>query len=460
MSNIIEEFVIKFLTDSKEAKKGANDLDKFLESVGKKQVKRDEKLVKSEKDKRKVWEDSQKRKAKTQKEMEALRIKQEENLKEDFDKRVALYKKEKREKDRLGGYSNLSRSQREQAAIEKAISDRQDKELKREMDLAKLQKNTSAAKKASEVAQRKEMFKTRKHILDSYGKENKEIKDMRDYYKSLEKQSAVKPSDPIGQLSATPQQKRKRWVDKQKRRAANRRQREDDRREEEDSYRQSLNKRLQAFKASKQKERKFSEAIENQEAMIRRTAGFKLAGRMGESGKYDKEIQRLVDNKDLEGLRKLRYEMTDVRENMIRYRKSLRKTNIAQKGLTDSTRNMIRSYASLYAIFEGTSAIKRVGMSFQGMEASMLAASGSSEAAAKDMMFINGIVDEMGLSLKDTTDAFVKFKFASKGKISQTEQEDLFTGLSMFGTALKVDDESMKRSQKALIQIDDYCLAA
>ena len=40
MSNIIEEFVIKFLTDSKEAKKGANDLDKFLDSVGKKQAKR------------------------------------------------------------------------------------------------------------------------------------------------------------------------------------------------------------------------------------------------------------------------------------------------------------------------------------------------------------------------------------------------------------------------------------
>ncbi|ASU03369.1 hypothetical protein [Pseudoalteromonas phage J2-1] len=452
MSNIIEEFVIKFLTDSKEAKKGANDLDKFLESVGKKQIKRDEKLVKSEKDKRKSWENSQKRKAKTQKEMEALRVKQENNLKKDFDKRVSLYKKDKKEKDRLRGYSNLSKSQREQAAIEKAISSRQDKELKRELDLAKVQKNTAAAKKASELSQRKEMLKTRKHILDSYGKENKEIKDMRGYYKSLEKQN-TKTSDPIGQLSSSPQQKRKAWEDAQKRRAANRKQREDDRRKEEASIRESLQKRAKALK-------KHNAAMETQAERIRRSAGFKLAVRMGESGKYEREIQSLVDKKDLKGLQNLRKSMSDTRESMARYRKSLKKTNIAQKGLADSTRNMIRSYASLYAIFEGTGAIKRVGQDFQGMEASMLAASGSSEAAAKDMMFINGIVDEMGLSLKDTTDAFVKFKFASKGKISQTEQEDLFTGLSMFGTALKVDDESMKRSQKALIQIDDYCLAA
>ncbi len=83
----------------------------------------------------------------------------------------------------------------------------------------------------------------------------------------------------------------------------------------------------------------------------------------------------------------------------------------------------------------------------------MLAASGSSEAAAKDMMFINGIVDEMGLSLKDTTDAFVKFKFAAKGKISQEDQESLFTGLSMFGTSMKVGNEDMKRAQRALTQI-------
>ncbi len=321
MSNIIEEFVIKFLTDSKEAKKGANDLDKFLDNFNKNRHKKDLKEHESFLKAKKKLEDK-------------------------------YYKGSGSPTSPLKPNSPRNPKLTAEQLVDKAIEARQKKELKREIDLLKIKENTL------------------------------------------------------------------------------------------------------------RKERKLKAAMDNQTDMIRRSAGFKLANEAGRGGKYEKEMQRLVDEKDLKGLRDLRYSMSGVRKDMIRYRKEVNKTNIAQKGLTDSTRNMIRSYASLYAIFEGTGAIKRVGMSFQGMEASMLAASGSSEAAAKDMMFINGIVDEMGLSLKDTTDAFVKFKFASKGKISQTEQEDLFTGLSMFGTALKVDDESMKRSQKALIQIDDYCLAA
>lgn len=369
MSNVIEEFVIKFLTDSKDAKKGANDLDKFLDNFNKNRHRKD------------------------LKEHETF-LKNKKKLDDKYYKGSGTSSPRSPNKPTTPSTPRNPQLTKEQI-VAKAIEDRQEKELKRELDIAKVQKNAAAMKKASELSQRKEMLNTRKNILNSYGKENKELKSMSAYYKEIEKRGE-----------------------------------------------------------------KLEKGLSKQVEMIHRTAGFKLADRMGEGDQYRKEIQGLVSRRDLAGLRDLRYEMTNVRQNMSRYQKEIRKTNIAQKGLTDSTRNMIRSYASLYAIFEGTTAIKRVGQDFQGMEASMLAASGSSEAAAKDMMFINGIVDEMGLSLKDTTDAFVKFKFASKGKISQQEQEDLFSGLSMFGTALKVDDESMKRSQKALIQIDDYCLAA
>lgn len=159
---------------------------------------------------------------------------------------------------------------------------------------------------------------------------------------------------------------------------------------------------------------------------------------------------------DASGIKNL---ATEMRRSTRSMQRNLNALAFTQNSVTDSTRNMIRSYISLFALFEGTRAIKNVGQDFQGIEASMLAAAGSSQSAAKDMMFINGIVDQMGLNLKSTTDAWVKFKFAAKGKITQGQQEDIFTGLSMFGTALKVDDESMKRSQKAIIQISN-CLAA
>ena len=99
-----------------------------------------------------------------------------------------------------------------------------------------------------------------------------------------------------------------------------------------------------------------------------------------------------------------------------------------------------------------------MGQEFEGMRSSMLAASGSAPAAAKDMQFLNNMTEEMGLNLKDTTDAFVKFKFAAKGKMEDKQIKELFTSVSMFGTALKVAPEDMKRAQRALSQID--CLAA
>ena len=142
-----------------------------------------------------------------------------------------------------------------------------------------------------------------------------------------------------------------------------------------------------------------------------------------------------------------------LQEELRRTSRETRRLNIAQRGLVDSTRNMIRSYASVFAIFQGTAAIKRVGQDFQGMEAAMLASSGSAVAAAKDMKFLDGMVDEMGLNLKSTTDAFVKFKFASKGKFDDETTEDIFKSASMFGTALKINSEDMKRAMKALTQM-------
>ena len=175
---------------------------------------------------------------------------------------------------------------------------------------------------------------------------------------------------------------------------------------------------------------------------------------------YDSRFHDAAEMGDAAKMTRLASEMRAVNRETKSLKRNMMGLNVVQGGLTDSTRNMIRSYASLFALFEGTVAIKRIGQDYEGMNAAMLAASGSTEAAANDMIFLNGMVDQMGLNLKSTTDAWVKFKFAAKGKISQEQQEDIFTGLSMFGTSLKVGDEDMKRSQRAIIQIDDYCLAA
>lgn len=130
-----------------------------------------------------------------------------------------------------------------------------------------------------------------------------------------------------------------------------------------------------------------------------------------------------------------------------------RKANIAMQGLNDSTRHMIRSYASLYAVFEATSAINRTGQQFEAMNSAMLAATGTSEMAANEVAFLDKMTSRLGLSLLDTSDAYTKFLFASKGKLDQDQTRELFTGLSELGTTLGVSKERMKLSMNAITQI-------
>lgn len=195
-----------------------------------------------------------------------------------------------------------------------------------------------------------------------------------------------------------------------------------------------------------EKRNRVAEAYSNN---IRRSAGYQAANDSQKSG-IEGRISKARTEFNMTGNREV---FKDLSNDVKSFKRQLIGLQTVQGGLTDSTRNMIRSYASLFALWEGTTAIKRVGQDFEAMNSSMLAASGGPENAGKDLIFINGLVDQMGLNLKNTADAWVKFKFAAKGKISQTQIEDIFTSVSMFGTSLKVGPEDMKRAQKALSQM-------
>lgn len=213
----------------------------------------------------------------------------------------------------------------------------------------------------------------------------------------------------------------------------------------------ALQDRLKAFKESQKSIGIDKTGAKKMHERIKRSPAYMRSKSEGTLGSVSNLMDKAARGGQIDVLRRLQYQLR-------RTTVETRKLNIAQKGLVDSTRNMVRSYASVFAMFQGTVAIKRVGQEFEGMRSSMLAASGSAPAAAKDMQFINDISQEMGLNLKDTTDAYVKFKFAAKGKMDNTQIEELFTSVSMFGTALKVAPQDMKRAQRALSQID--CLAA
>lgn len=124
-----------------------------------------------------------------------------------------------------------------------------------------------------------------------------------------------------------------------------------------------------------------------------------------------------------------------------------------QFGLRDSTRNLVRSYASLFAVLAGTSVINTVGQDFETMKASMLLASGTADQAAVDFKFVRDEVMRLGLDLKDATDGFVKLKFAASGKISDTDINKLFVGYNEFAKAIGVDKFRVEKGMQAIQQM-------
>ncbi|APC44447.1 putative tail tape measure protein [Pseudoalteromonas phage PH357] len=336
-----------------------------------------------------------------------------------------------------------------QDALRKNNLKKEEADSKRDIDLAK-------------VVYKQKTSYIKQHVDKLTQSNNATLKSMKSFYTKMEKDAKANTST-IKRIEDKKEKHRiQRIRDRAKLLADRRKQAE----KEEQFAQKALMERLKRYKADKKandaveeaktrkirKEQAARDRLLNKKVAIKRTDYWQTLEQRSprEAAMYSKKMNEAISKGNVEALKDV---AAEVRRSSRSIQRSMREMTFVQQGLHDSTRNMIRSYISLFALFEGTRAIKNIGQDFQGMEASMLASAGSRQAAAKDMAYINGIVDQMGLSLKDTTDAWVKFKFAAKGKITQGEQEELFKSLSMFGTALKVDSESMKRSQKALIQM-------
>jgi tape measure domain-containing protein len=125
-----------------------------------------------------------------------------------------------------------------------------------------------------------------------------------------------------------------------------------------------------------------------------------------------------------------------------RHKAALQQQNFTTKSLTDSTRNLARSYFSVFAAVEGGGAVVGVATRFDSLSSSMLMASGSAEEAAKDFEFLKGLSRELGIDIEVTTDGFRKFGAASRGAgLSGAQSKEMFADISaaVTGVALSAD---------------------
>jgi tape measure domain-containing protein len=114
---------------------------------------------------------------------------------------------------------------------------------------------------------------------------------------------------------------------------------------------------------------------------------------------------------------------------------------------------MVREYASLYALFAGTTYFKEQIKALDSMNASILAVSDNSEQAAGTIEYLKGVIVQNGLSLKDTTKDFVKLRAAMQGKYSLDETKMAFESLTKSGVILQLSQDDMAGTVKAVSQM-------
>jgi hypothetical protein len=165
------------------------------------------------------------------------------------------------------------------------------------------------------------------------------------------------------------------------------------------------------------------------------------------------KIDEAIASGNIDQLRTVTKELSRMNHELEKQRRHSIGAAAAMSSLQDSTRNMVREYASLYALFAGTTYFKEQIKALDSMNASILAVSDNSEQAAGTIEYLKGVIVQNGLSLKDTTKDFVKLRAAMQGKYSLDETKMAFESLTKSGVILQLSQDDMAGTVKAVSQM-------
>tara|TARA_R110000787_G_scaffold95634_3_gene198736 strand:- start:593 stop:2578 length:1986 start_codon:yes stop_codon:yes gene_type:complete len=208
----------------------------------------------------------------------------------------------------------------------------------------------------------------------------------------------------------------------------------------------SLQERLKLYKAAQRSGGVDKGGARKMHERIKRSPAYMKAQSGGTLGAVGDLMDKAARGGQIDQLRRLQYQLR-------RTTVETRKLNIAQKGVADSARNMIRSYASVFALFQGTVAIKRVGQDFESLRASMLVVSDSEVDAAKKMAFVREQAFKLGVDLKTAGKAYLALSASSEGAMGEEGVKGLFTSVMSISKAFGMSMDDTKGTFKAFTQM-------
>lgn len=116
-------------------------------------------------------------------------------------------------------------------------------------------------------------------------------------------------------------------------------------------------------------------------------------------------------------------------------------------------RSQLVGAGAAYGVFTAGASILKQGQFFQGLDATMLMVSDSSEEAGKRIQFVKDQSYRLGLSLKEASQGYVQMSIAADGVITKQQNDDLFKSFSEYSTALQVDPVKYQRGITAIQQM-------
>jgi tape measure domain-containing protein len=126
----------------------------------------------------------------------------------------------------------------------------------------------------------------------------------------------------------------------------------------------------------------------------------------------------------------------------------------AMNSARDSARNLARSYLSVFAAVGVAGGVGRTGMGFESLRASLLAASGSTEQAAKDFEFVKETSMNLGRELTSSAKGFQQIAVsANNAGLSMEQTKEIFLAGSEASAAFGLSAEDTFGVFRAFTQI-------
>lgn len=98
-------------------------------------------------------------------------------------------------------------------------------------------------------------------------------------------------------------------------------------------------------------------------------------------------------------------------------------------------------------------AVNQINQQLVASSTALEAVSGSAEAYASNMKFLEQLTEEQGRNMRDVAPQFNSILASAQGAIGNEGTQDLFRGVMKYGTVMGLDQEAMKGSLRAISQM-------